>query len=302
MAHHSQRLLACIDQGFGWQGGPGFLTGIVATRGGFESRNRYWAIAKFSYEIGLVARPVSEFAAIKAAFMVCGGRADTFLFRDATDYSATVSNGMLRALENEVFLATGIGYGTPVYELAKSYAFASSTYYRPILAPTSNVIVYRGGSPVTEGLSAGQIDLTDGTVTFVADQSRAIVSHVAGINHQFTAASAFSPNFVGTTGRVYITGVTGTAADVLNNQSHAVTSVTGAQITTGTNTTGLTASGGTAYYYPQPTETLTFAGDFDIKVRFDVDEIMPTVINRTPGSSGELIIELPSITLKEVRE
>lgn len=301
MAHHATRLLACIDQGFGWQGGPGFLTGIVATRGGFESRNRYWLGAKFRYEIGLVPRVLSEFEAIKAAFMVCGGRADTFLFRDSTDYTATVSDGKLRGLLDNAFVSNGVGYGIPVYELSKSYAFASSTYYRPIQAPSSSAIVYRGGSPVTVGISPGNIGISDGEITFVADQSRVINSHTPGGTHSFVCASAFLPNFIAMTGmRVYVSGVTGTAAALLNDKSHVVVGVSTATLSIDLDTTGLTASGGNAYYYPQPSETLTWAGEFDVKVRFDTDEIMPTVVNRQPR--GELIIELPSVVLKEVRE
>lgn len=298
MAHHAQRLLACIDMGFGWQGGPSFLTGLVATRGGFESRNRYWQVARFKYEIGLVARVVSEFAAIKSAFMVCGGRADTFLFRDSTDYEAGVSNGALRGVLDDAYVSTAVGYGIPVYQFTKGYTFASTTYYRPIMVPTGTV--YRGGSPVTVGASPGNIAIAGGEATFVADQSRGISSHTVGASHIFTLGSAFSPNLA-MGGRIYVTGVTGTAADLLNDKSHAITNVSSAVITTSTNTTGLTATGGTAYYYPQPTESLTWAGTFDLKVRFDTDEIMPTVINRN-GRNGELLIELPSVPLVEVRE
>lgn len=299
MAHHAQRLLACIDMGFGWQGGPSFLTGLVATRGGFESRNRYWQVARFKYEIGLVPRVVSEFAAIKSAFMVCGGRADTFLFRDSTDYEASTANGKLRGVLDDAYVSNSVGYGIPVYQITKAYTFASATYYRPIMVPASP-IVYRNGSPVTLGTSAGNIAISGGEVTFVHDQSQGISSHTVGASHIFTLGSAFSPNLaIG--GRIYVTGVTGTAADLLNDKSHAITNVSSAVITTSTNTTGLTATGGTAYYYPQPTESLTWAGTFDLKVRFDTDEIMPTVINRN-GRDGELLIELPSVPLVEVRE
>lgn len=297
--HHNAELVACIDIGFGTTGGPVFSTDIVALRSGFESRNRNWSRARFRYELGLVARPLSEYMRIKSAFMVCGGRADTFLFKDSTDYTVAASEGILRGLLADAYVSNGAGYGIPVYELAKLYSFASVAYPRQILIPSSPVI-YRNGSPVTAGASPGNYAISGGEVTFVADQNRGISSHTVGANHVFTLASAFSPNLaIG--GRIYVTGVTGTAADLLNGKSHAITNVSSAVITTSTNTTGLTATGGTAYFYPQPTDSLTWAGQFLLKVRFDIDELLPPIINRQ-GGGGELLVEVQSCPIVEVRD
>lgn len=297
--HHDAELVACIDIGFGTTGGPVFSTDIVALRSGFESRNRNWSRARFKYELGLVARPLSEYMRIKSAFMVCGGRADTFLFKDSTDYTVSASEGQLRGLLSDAYVSNGAGYGIPVYELAKSYAFASSAYLRPIFSPYSPVI-RRNGSPVTVGASPGNIAISGGQVTFVADQNRGISSHTTAASHVFTLASAFSPNLaIG--GRIYVTGVTGTAAALLNGKSHAITNVSSAVITTSTNTNGLTATGGSAYYYPQPTDSLTWEGQFRLIVRFDTDELLPPIINRN-GAQGELLVEVQSCPIVEVRD
>jgi hypothetical protein len=82
-------------------------------------------------------------------------------------------------------------------------------------------------------------------------------------------------------GRVWVTGVTGTAAAVLNNRSHSVTGVGGAVVILGTATSGLTATGGEARFFPQPTETLTWSGEFDVPVRFESDEARIQIIDRT---------------------
>ncbi|MFN8961092.1 MAG: hypothetical protein ACK5YV_05935, partial [Betaproteobacteria bacterium] len=64
-------------------------------------------------------------------------------------------------------------------------------------------------------------------------------------------------------------------------RSHAVTGVGGANITISTSTTGLTATGGTARFFPQPTDALTWSGEFDVPVRFESDEARIQIIDRT---------------------
>ena len=75
--------------------------------------------------------------------------------------------------------------------------------------------------------------------------TKVISSHTPGAGHVFILESAFSPNHV-VGGRIFVFNITGTAANALNNLSHTITAVSGAIITTSTNTAGLTASGGTA--------------------------------------------------------
>lgn len=301
MAFHETRLLDCVA--FGWVGGPTWLTEVVSARSGYESRNGAWAQSRHSYEIGLTARPLSQFTAIKAAYMVCGGRRDGFRWRDASDYEVDYADGDPQPIDSlgDPVGTAGAGYGTPTYQLAKKYSFASVSHYRDISKPSGTVVIRRNGSPAAAGASPGNYALstTTGIVTFVADQNRGISSHTPGADHQFVVASAFSPNFI-VGGRVYITGVTGTAADVLNNLSHEITAVSGTTLTIATATTGLTASGGTAYLYPQPADSLDFACEFDVPVRFDTDEFRPVIVDRN-GAAGELLIELPSVPLLEIR-
>lgn len=301
MAFIEARPLDCAKMGA--QGGPQFSTSIVSVRSGAESRNQNWTEARHKYEIGQVARPLSEFTAIRDAFMIVAGRANGFRFKDWTDYTVSSAQGQPQPLHGSTQVGSaGFGYGTPSYQLAKLYAFASNYHLRVIRKPVAgSLVLTRAASPVTAGLAPGNygIDTTTGVVTFVADQSRVINTHAVGATHQFILASAFSPNLVAS-GRIFVTGVTGTAADVLNNKSHNVTVASSATITTDTNTAGLTASGGLAYYYPQPLEVLAFSGEFDVPVRFDVDYFDAVVVDRQ-GSGGELLLELPSVPLVEIK-
>lgn len=284
-------------------GGPEFSTDIVQVRSGLESRNGNWDQALHSYEIGLVARPRSQFEIMKAAFLAVRGRLDGFRWKDVGDYQVTTAEGKVQSVNGILSLGTaGFGYGVPTGQLAKLYTAGANTYLRFIRKPVaSTLILLRNGSPVTSGVSAGNyaIDLTTGIFTMVEDQSKAISSHTVGANHVFTLASAFSPNLI-IGGQIYVSGITGTAASVLNGKSHTITNVSAAVITTSTNTAGLTASGGTAFYYPQPTETLAFSVEFDVPVRFGVDKFDAAILDRE-GPDGELLLSLPSIPLIEDR-
>lgn len=285
----------------GAQGGPAFSTDIVSVRSGTESRNRNWSQARHRYEIGLVTRPLSQFNIIKAAFMAVGGRADGFRFKDWADFTVALAEGDPQPLHGTVQVGTaGAGYGVPSYQLRKLYTSGAGTHLRDIRKPVAGTLTLRrAGSPVTAGASPGNyaVDTASGVVTFVADQSRVVSSHTVGAAHVLTLASAFSPNLaVG--GRVYLTGVTGTAAALLNNLSHPVTVVSTNVVTLGTVTTGLTATGGTAFFFPQPTESLDFSCEFDVPVRFDVDNFDAVIVDRT---GSELLLQLPSVPLVELR-
>jgi uncharacterized protein (TIGR02217 family) len=301
MAFLEARPLDCAAMGA--QGGPQFSTSVVSVRSGLETRNRNWSEVRHRYEIGQVARPLSEFETIRNAFMVVGGRADGFRFKDWTDYTVTAATGDPQPLSGSIQVGTaGLGYGVPSYQLRKLYSYSSASYFRDIRKPVAGTLTVRRDSvTVTAGVGAGNyaVNTTTGIITFVADQSRVISTHTVGADHILDLASAFSPNLaVG--GRVYITGVTGTAADLLNDLSHEIVGVTSDVVTIATATTGLTASGGTAYFYPQPTEVLDFACEFDVPVRFDIDYFDAVVVDRQ-GSEGELLIALPSVPLIELK-
>lgn len=301
MSFLETRLLDCVAMGR--QGGPSFSTGMVSVRSGYESRNQNWQQARHKFDIGMVARPLSEFEAIKSAFMVVGGRANGFRFKDATDYTVLAAAGYPQPMHGTTQVATaGLGYGVPSYQLRKRYTTGAGSHLRDIRKPVAGTLTLtRAAAPVTAGASPGNyaIDTTTGVITFVADQNRNVSSHTVGADHIMVMASAFSPNFV-IGQRIYISGVTGTAADVLNGLSHEITNVSTSTITIATATTGLTATGGSGYFYPQASEALAFACQFDVAVRFDVDEFDAVVVDRE-GAGGELLLQLPSIPIIEIR-
>jgi hypothetical protein len=194
----------------------------------------------------------------------------------------------------------GSGYGLATHQLVRKYSSWAVAEPRTIKKPiSSGLVIRRGGVVQTAGAGAGQYALstTTGAVTFVADQTRVVSSHTVGSTHTFVLATAFSPNLA-TGGRLWVTGVTGTAASLLNSLPLQITNVSGANVTVAVSTTSLNASGGTASFFPQPTETLTWSGEFDVPARFSSDDQIDVIVHRMAG--GDMIMEAPSIQLIEL--
>jgi len=250
-------------------GGPTFRTAVVETNSGAEYRNARWAQSLRRYDLAHSGRTQAEIDELLAFFLAVGqGRAHMFRFRDWADYRVTVTDGRLEL---------GAGTGEPTYQLAKAYAAGAYTHYRDITKPVAgSVACYRNAGLLTVGAGAGNIaiDTTTGLITFVADASQAIASHTPGATHVFTTAADISGLSIGS--KVYLTGIVGTAAASLNAIAHTISNKTGSgpyTWTLSTATTGLTvSSNGTAAKFPQASDALTWAGSFDVPVRFDVDE------------------------------
>jgi hypothetical protein len=103
-----------------------------------------------------------------------------------------------------------------------------------------------------------------------------------------------------TGGRVWLQGVVGTASAVLANKSHEVLSVSGNTMVINTSTTGMTLTNALGMRYPQPTDTLTWRGEFYVPVHFMEDEIDWDLAR--PGDMEDRLIAGPSVVLQEIRE
>ncbi len=293
------RFPGCVS--FGAVSGPGFSTVRSVVASGFDDVLIRYEQPLHRYTFEHANRTQTEHDSLLEFFMAVKGMGHRFRVKDYTDYLVTIANGVLKPLHGALSVGTsGVGYGTPSYVLQKKYTAGALTTYRDIFKPVSGtVVIYRGGVAVTVGGLAGNIaiDTTLGKITFVEDQSRAISSHTTGATHVFTLASAFAPNLaIGQ--RIFVVGTGGTAATRLNNLSHVITNVAAGVITVSTVTTGLTATGGVAYYYPQAGEALSWSGEFDVPVRFLSDEASFEIVDRGGGS---LLYSWSGINLTEVR-
>lgn len=281
-----------FPEGIGYRsiGGPAFRTGVVETLSGREYRNSRWSQSLRRYDLAHGAKTQEELDELIAFFeSVAVGRGNMFRFKDWADYAATIANGRL---------GTGVGDGTPSLQLVKVYASGANSRARDIQKPVSGtVLCYRNASPITVGASAGNIAIstTTGLVTFVADVSVACALHTPGASHVFTTASDITGLIIGS--KVYLRDVTGTAASTLNGLAHTISNKSGSgpyTWTISTVTTGLTASSGFGEKFPQASDALTAAFEFDVPVRFDVDEFMSS-----PEAPG--VYRIDSLPLVERR-
>lgn len=277
--------------------------------------NRYWAGKLRQWDIGIAARSESDYAEIRHFFESMDGPYMGFLFREPDDDTVVAASGQERpqgllqpvVLSEGVYVnvgTAGLGYGVPVYQCVARYTRGTTSSDREILKPrTSLSTVYRVASPVTVGVSAGNIafSATLGTVTFVADASASASSITVGATTQVVLPT--NPGTLTNGQRLYLSGFAGADADEVNGLSHLISTVTGAgpyTFTLSTNTAGktITLGSGVGAKYPQASEALTWAGRFYVPVGFVQDEIGDTILTR--GPSG-LILQAQSLLIRERR-
>lgn len=278
----------------GFAGGPRFKTTVVQTDSGKENRNADWQFEKRRFDLGYAGRTQTEKDAIEAMFLIAKGKANGWRLRDPGDYTTSGSNGKLEL---------GQGLGVPSYELYKTYTLGSYSYSRRIYKPRAGAIFYRNAVAVTTGGGAGQIstfDTVTGKVTFNADASASATSVTPGT--RTTVVLSSNPGTLVNGKLLYLNGFTGADASLLNGKAHTIYNLTGSGPYTfelDTNTSGktITLGAGMGYKYAQPSDTLTWSGEFDVPVRFDIDELNWSIVNK---SGGGYIFNAETIPVVEV--
>lgn len=279
----------------------------VANQAGFVQITRVWSRTLREYVVGIHPMPAHLWLAVEALHEVTEGGAFGLLLRDPKDSLVAASEGRLQGFAGGQLVGTmGQGHGVPTYRLHKRYAArgTSRTHDRRITRPIATPAVTRAGNPVTVGAGAGQIshDLHTGSVTFVADASQSISSITVGASTVLNFADGTGMVAAMAVGqRVHVSGVTGTAAATLNGLSHEVTAKGATSLTVSTATTGLTAAGGTAAKFPQPSEALAWSGAFHVPVHFRDDYIDWELVVGDADESERLLAG-PAVVLVEIRE
>ena len=277
---------------YGAIGGPGFQTVIVVVKSGYEQRNAEWSASRCRYEVSQAAKTKADFDAVANFFRVVKGRAYGFRFKDFADYQASTSEGIL---------GTGYATGLPAYQMAKKYASGAAYDTRTIKKPVSGACAFkRAAATITIGAAAGNIavDYTTGIITFVADASSSATGITVGATTQVILAA--NPGTLTAGQKLHLSGFTGADAALVNDLAHTINSVTGSgpyTFTLATNTSGatITLGSGVGKKYPQPTEALTWSGEFDVPCRFDTDELRAEIVGRGP------ILRWGAIPIVEVR-
>ncbi|MCC7546198.1 MAG: DUF2460 domain-containing protein [Burkholderiales bacterium] len=275
---------------YGTIGGPHFSTEIGELRSGAEQRNQRYSSGLGDWELGDRLVKKEELSYIIGFFRARRGSTVGFRYKDWGDFEVGQADGRL--------LGT---LGQSTYQLGKRYGSGADYEGRVIRKPVAGTVtVYRNGTPVSVGAGAGQIslDTTTGQVVFVPDVSRAISAISKASNCQITTAVAhpFSNGQA-----VYLAGIGGMVQ--LNARIVTVTVVDATKFTIGIDTSGYGTytSGGTAARYAQGSEVLTWAGQFDVPVRFASDRLRHRFRAMDPGT-GERLFDLDTLPIKELRK
>jgi uncharacterized protein (TIGR02217 family) len=263
------------DISYGSSFGPGYSTGVVTGNSGFELRNQNWLMARCSGDVSHGLESQDQLDVLLAFFRICKGRANGFRFKDWSDYIVTISNGVLGLVGADS--AGGIGTGYPTYQSFKRYVNAAGSEDRLISKlVAAGLTFYRNAGALTVGGAPGNIstNVNTGIITFVADVTKSITAITKANPGKITTSASHTY----TNGQlIYLSGIGGMVK--LNGVVATITNVDADEFTIGIDTTNYTTytSGGTANKYPQPADALTWAGQFDVPCRFDIDEMRPSV-------------------------
>lgn len=266
-----------------------------------------WPRTLRQFDLGIAPMLLAQWEALEGLHEVTDGGAYGFLMQDPKDNTVAAAAGLLNPYNAGALVgAIGLGYGVPTYRLYKRYTSVGSTRTkdRRITRPLASPALTRGGSPVTLGASAGNagVDTTTGTVTFVADSFQNVTAVTVGATTQVTLANALAGLAIG--GRLYLSGLTGADAALLNGASHAISNITGASSNIyhlSTDTTAKTITpAGNGYKYPQATEALAWSGSFYVPVHF-LSDMIDWEIARAGPYDGRLVAG-PNVALMEVAE
>lgn len=141
-----------VDISFGSSGGPEYSTDVILMHSGHEQRNVNWSQARARYNVAHGVKTQAQLDALIAFFRARKGRADSFRFKDWTDYKATAQ-----------LMGQGNGSNT-TFQLKKLYTSGGVTETRDIKKPVSGTTkVYAAGIWQTTGVS---VDNATGVVTF----------------------------------------------------------------------------------------------------------------------------------------
>lgn len=172
--------------------GPLFSTQLVAVDSGAEQANRRWAdpIRQISIPNGVRDHPTFE--DIKSHWLVMGGPAHTWPWRDPTDFASVeleqINEVPTVALDDQV-LGTGDGL-TTTFQLKKRYTVGASTYDRDIHFPiTSSVLI--GIAPPSSPLSITPIGSFSPTTTFTVSRPGGVVTFSSAIPSGYTLTAGF---------------------------------------------------------------------------------------------------------------
>jgi len=271
MAFYEHQFPTDISQGS--RGGPNWSTVITPSHSGKEKRIQKWETPRHEYDVIYGVKSKTQLLNVLTLLNEMRGMAHGFRYKDPLDYEVT----------DEPLVPNG----SDTVQLIKTYSNGLNPYQRIIKKPVSSpaVTMEHNSSPFT-GFT---IDPTTGIATLTALSSFAISGISQGNPGTVTTSSAhgFSNG-----DEIYIKSVVGMTE--VNDTVFTISGVTATTFSIGVDTTSYTAytSGGSAEKHVQSTDSLTWTGEFDVPVRFDVDGLDIELQQDDWGGTSIPIVEL----------
>lgn len=242
------------DNSEGTSGGPSFSTIVTTASTGFETRVPMWRVGKYKFTVIYSLKSPAKMIPVVAFFIARAGKSRGFRFKDWSDFQAT----------NEPLTVTGSKF----VQLIKTYSSGSISYVRNIYKPQTNL------TPTTlkrnnVSYTTFTLDTTTGLVTLTADSTK----NITGITQAAQAVVTATAHGFSNGDYIYFENVQGMTQ--INGLVGVIQSSTTNTFTVNIDSTGFNAysAGGLAEKFIQPSETLNWSGEFDVPVRFDVDEM-----------------------------
>ena len=187
--------------------------------------NINWSKTLRQYELGCVPMTVAQWQTLEGLHEVTEGGAYGFLLPDPKDSTVASGAGLLQGYNSGLVGTVGFGYGVPTYKLMKRYSVAGSTRTkdRQITRPQTTPVMLRAGGGIVLGSGSGQaaFTLTTGSLTFVADYSTGVTSYTVGASTILNFGSGTMAGLLAVSGRIYLSGVSGTEPAPLRTASSA---------------------------------------------------------------------------------
>lgn len=236
-------------------GGPSFLTLITVTKEGKEQRHVLWAVAVHKWNISHLDRQISQAEELLAFFAARRADLQGFRFKDWTDFEAT----------DEVLAVTG----ADTVQLVRTYSFGGEKYVRNIYKPVSSpAVTMKRNAGSFAGFS---IDYKSGTAFLTPDISKLISNITQAVTPTVTTTTAHG---FAVGDKIWIKNVNGMTQ--INDRVVTVLSTpltTTFTIDVDTSAFNAYASAGEAEKHVQPSETLSWTGEFDVPVRFNIGQM-----------------------------
>ena len=192
MARFKDEYLSRRVVGYPVEVSPNFSTQLVAVDSGAEQANRRWLDPLRSINIPDGVRDHATFEDLKAHWLIMGGPAHTWPWRDPTDFASVeleeVNKVPTVAIDDQQ-LGTGDGVTTD-FQLKKRYTSGLFTYDRDIYFPVASTVVV-GIAPPGSPLSITPLGDFSPAITFTVSRPGGIVSFSSPPPSGYTLTAGF---------------------------------------------------------------------------------------------------------------